>query len=333
MVTARIVPLVFALLLPVCACAWDIGLPTGNDALLRPGGEAAFFQPTIEGTTVSGMFGCVRGAGRRFHEGIDIRSVERDRHGESVDPVLAAANGRVAFINLKPGLSNYGRYIVLEHRGEGVAVFTLYAHLRQVADDLAVGRWVQKGQPIAVMGRSSNTRERISRERAHLHFEICFLLNPDFDRWYRKRDPKAPPFGAFNGQNFVGLDPAVLLREAATNPKMNFAEYIARQPVGFTVLVPAGSLRWAELHPEQIRGGLTTNTVAYEVGVTVWGLPVALWPRTAEQVAGRNLPVLNLVNEAELMQGNCRRLVERAGAGWRLSARGRDWLELLTYRR
>ncbi len=34
--------------------ALDICLPTANDALLRPGGDADYFQPTVEGNVESG---------------------------------------------------------------------------------------------------------------------------------------------------------------------------------------------------------------------------------------------------------------------------------------
>src|SRR5580658_1484085 len=88
------------------ARAVDLCLPTANDALLRPGADADFFQPTIEGTVESGMFGCVRANGHRFHEGVDIKCLQRDRQGEPTDPVHAVADGEVGFINSKPGLSN-----------------------------------------------------------------------------------------------------------------------------------------------------------------------------------------------------------------------------------
>ena len=310
------------------AQALDICLPTANDALLQPGREADFFQPTVEGTVDSGMFGCVRRNGRKFHEGIDIKCLQRDRRGEPVDPVHAVADGEVAFFNKKPGLSNYGRYVVLRHRWDGVEVFTLYAHLREVAAALVIDQPVQKGQIIGTLGHSTNTREGIAAERAHLHFEINFMLNPNFRIWYPKHDPKAPPFGNFNGLNLIGLDPAAFLRANAVDRKLDFAGYLARQPVAFTVLVGARPLPWLIMHPEQVRPaeGATTS---YEIGVTVWGLPVVVWPRT-EAIRCR-LPCLNRVNELELGRGNCRDLVKHTGRGWQLAQDGREWIEILTY--
>jgi murein DD-endopeptidase MepM/ murein hydrolase activator NlpD len=317
--------------------ALDLCLPTANDAVLRQDRDAEFFQPTVEGTVESGMFGCVRRDGRRFHEGIDIKCLQRDRAGESVDPVHAVSDGAVAFINKRPGLSNYGRYIVLQHHWDGVQVFTLYAHLRAVAEDLAVGQPVKKGQRIGTLGRSTNTREGISKDRAHLHFEINFMLNPNFRTWYPKRDPKAPPFGNFNGRNFVGIDPATLLRAYSGDRRLNFGRRLAEQPVGFTVLVPARPFPWLAMHPEQIHPAGSTPA-AYEIAATSWGLPVAVWPRAAGEITdsqqntlARGRPVLNLVNDGELARSNCRGMLRRAGRGWEFGERGREWIELLTY--
>lgn len=323
----------------LAARAWslDLCLPTANDALLR-GREAEFFQPTVEGTVESGQFGCVRRSGRRLHEGIDIRCLKRDRRGEAVDPVHAVGAGEVAFINTKPGLSNYGRYVVIAHRWDGVEVFTLYAHLSAVAPGLVVGQPVTKAQVIGTLGRSTNTREGIPPERAHLHFEIDVMLNPNFRSWYAKRDPKAPPFGNFNGRNMFGIDAAAFFRAYGANRKLNFANYIARQPVGFSVLVGARPFPWLQLHPEQVAGPVGA-CVAYEVAVTAWGVPVGVWPRAANEInAGelrmlqRGLPVLRRVNEGEIGAAGCRKLVERAGSGWRLGEEGREWVELLMYR-
>ena len=321
-------------LIPVVAWPLDLCLPTGNNALLE-GRDAEFFQPTVEGTVESGMFGCVRSHGHRLHEGIDIKCLERDRHGEPLDAVHAVAAGAVAFINSKPGLSNYGRYVVLEHHWDGVLVHTLYAHLSAVATGLVVGQPVGKAQVIGTLGHSTNTRERIPAERAHLHFEINLLLSPNFYAWFPKHDPAAPPFGNFNGKNLFGLDPAAVFREFAGNRKLNFADYVARQHIGFTVLVSGRPFPWLRLHPEQISQSAQPSVppVAYEVAATAWGVPVAVWARSAAEVTPdqlRRLPVLYRVSEPEIEQAGCRRLVEAGKTGWHLSAEGREWVELLT---
>jgi hypothetical protein len=321
--------------------AMDLCLPTSNDAILN-GRDEDYFQPTTVGDETSGMFGCVRSGGRRFHEGIDIKSIKRDRKGESIDPVHAVSDGTVAFTNDKPGLSNYGRYVILEHRWDGVQVFTVYAHLREVADGLVAGQPVRKAQVIGVLGRSTNTREGIGVERAHLHFEVAMMLNTNFRIWYAKRDPKAPPFGNFNGQNFSGLDPVAFLRAYAADRKLNFNRYFARQPVAFTVLVGARPFPWLTMHPEQIQPMSAAVAgqapVAYEVAVSAWGMPLAVWPRAASELTenharflSRGSPVVSKVNQPELVRTTCRRLVQQVGSGWELAPAGRDWVELLTF--
>lgn len=319
------------------ARAFDLGLPTANDALLRPGGDAEFFQPVVEGTTESGMFGCVRSHGYRIHKGIDIKCLERDRQGEPIDPIHAVSDGEVAFVNAKPGLSNFGRYIVIQHVWDGVPVCTLYAHLREIATGISAGQPVRKGQVIATMGHSANTREGISRERAHVHFEIDLLLNPNFYIWYPKHVPDAPPFGNFNGQNLIGMDPAAVLRAYAANRKMNFAEYVSKQPIAFTVLVGGRPFPWLKLHPEQVQPS-HGPTLAYEIGMTAWGLPVAVWPRTAGEISEsqrhlleRSQPVLAQTNDAELSRWTCGELVKRRGDAWALTEHGREWFQMITF--
>lgn len=337
---SRFLPLLLSsLALAATVRALDLCLPTANNALLKPGDEADFFQPTVEGTVESGMFGCVRNNGHRFHEGLDIKCLQRDRRGEPIDPVHAIADGEIAFVNTRPGLSNYGRYVVLQHNWDGVQVFTLYAHLSEVKPGLVVGQPVQKAQVIGTLGHSANTGEGISRERAHLHFEINFLLNPNFRIWYPKREPKAPPFGNFNGQNLIGLDPAAFLRAYAADRKLSFAAYVSTQPIAFSALVGARPLPWLTLHPEQVQpeSGIP---VAYEIGMTYWGMPLIVWPRSSNEIGEsqrrmlqRGLPIVCRVNEAELARFPCQELVrrDRRGNGWVLSERGRDWFEVLTY--
>ena len=44
---------------------------------------------TVGQPWTSGTFGCVRSGGWQMHEGLDIRCLQRDKHGEPLDPVLA----------------------------------------------------------------------------------------------------------------------------------------------------------------------------------------------------------------------------------------------------
>lgn len=312
----------------------DLCMPTANEFLFQPGQEEKFFQSTVSGTWESGQYGCVRKGryGPSFHEGVDIKCLQRDRKGEPTDPVHAVSNGTVAFVNRSPGQSNYGRYVILRHEWHGVEVFTLYAHLREVAAGLATGQNVAKGQVIATLGRSANTREGISRERAHLHFEINFMVSYYFRYWYPKKDPKAPDFGNYNGQNFIGIDPAAFFRAWRANPSLNFADYLRRQPEAFRVMVPAKQLAWLKTHPETVQVGKGAPA-AYEVVMNFVGLPLQILPREAGELSpeDRRFPVLRSVKEAELARCNCRYLVKRVRGKWILSENGREWIELLTY--
>jgi murein DD-endopeptidase MepM/ murein hydrolase activator NlpD len=125
-----------------------------------------------------------------MHEGLDIRCLQRDKRGEPTDPVNATADGSVAYINRKSALSNYGNYIILRHTVDGIEVYSTYAHLREVREDLKSGLTVKSGEQIGVMGRTANTSQGISKDRAHVHFELNLLVNERFAAWYKKTYPK-----------------------------------------------------------------------------------------------------------------------------------------------
>src|SRR5688572_15787412 len=162
----------------LCGCAIAHGadlfqLPTGNRYLFELGGEEKFFVGTVGKPWITGTFGCVRTEGWQMHEGLDIRCLQRDQRGEPADPVLATADGEVAYINTRSGYSNYGIYVILRHRVEGIEVYSIYAHLRQVLPELKAGSPVKAGAQIGIMGRTTNTRQGISKDRAHVHFELA----------------------------------------------------------------------------------------------------------------------------------------------------------------
>src|SRR5262245_53351809 len=118
-------------------------LPTANHALFEPRGEERFFVGTVGKPWTTGTFGCVRTDGWQLHEGLDIKCLQRDKAGEPADLVLASADGVVAYCSTRPSLSNYGNYLLLRHQVDGLEVYSLYAHLREVLSGIAVGRNVK----------------------------------------------------------------------------------------------------------------------------------------------------------------------------------------------
>ena len=325
-----------AALFSLSAAAQPFQLPTANQALFEKGGEDRFFVPTPGKTWVSGTFGCVRSDGWQMHEGLDIKCVQRDRHGEPADPVMATADGVVAYINNRPSLSNYGRYIVLRHGIEGLEIYSLYAHLSEVQAGLKVGQPVRAGEKIAVMGRTSNTGERISKERAHVHFELNLFYNDHFPAWFKKRYPnERDDHGTFNGQNLVGIDARlILLAEHQEGARFNLLNWIQHRPELCRVLVRKTDFSWVRRYPMLVKNGAHgphEPIAGYEIAVDFNGLPFELIPRAASQIKGTARYQLISVNSEEYAKNPCRRLVTHQGARWELGNNGISLLDLLTY--
>jgi murein DD-endopeptidase MepM/ murein hydrolase activator NlpD len=311
-------------------------LPTANQALFEPGSEDRYFVATPGKTWITGTFGCVRSEGHQMHEGLDIKCIQRDRHGEPADPILAVADGVVAYINDRPALSNYGRYIVLRHQVGGLEIYSLYAHLSQVQSGLKAGMAVKAGEPIAVMGRTSNTHERISKERAHVHFELDLFYNDHFTIWFKNHYPnQRDDHGVFNGQNLVGIDPRlVLLAEHEQGARFDLLNWIQHRPELCRVLVRKTDFSWLHRYPMLVKSGAVKapdRIAGYEIALDFNGLPFELIPRTASEMKGSARYQLVSVNEAEEEKNPCRRLVRRRGNQWELAGNGINLLDLLTY--
>src|SRR4051812_33885993 len=168
------------------ADAIELAWPTPNTAWAEGKPPTAYLQDAGSGDPESGTFGGVRSGGAQFHEGIDIKAVAHDRHGEPTDNVLAAMAGVVRHICSSAGDRSYGRYIVLEHPDATPGIYTLYAHLARIAPGLRSGDSVTRGQVIATMGHSSGGY-MIPRDRSHLHFEIGVMVTRNFQAWYDRR--------------------------------------------------------------------------------------------------------------------------------------------------
>ena len=332
----RLYPLTACLFLAAVTSLRAFHLPTANQALFEPGGEERFFAPTPGKAWTSGTFGCVRSDGHQMHEGLDIRSVRQDRRGEPVDPVMASLDGTVVYTSRSPGLSNYGKYVILRHSVEGLEVFTLYAHLSEIRNGLGAGAPVRAGEVIATMGRTSNTRSRIGKERAHVHFEINLFVNDHFSDWYRSADPgQRNDHGNWNGRNLLGVDPRlILLQERAEGTNFSLVRFIAKRTELCRVLVREKSFPWVRRYQALVARNPVAEregVAGYEISLDLNGLPFHLIPRSLSEIHQGSRFQLLSVNAAEQERNPCRHLVTRHSGGWLLSEHAIKDLELLAY--
>jgi murein DD-endopeptidase MepM/ murein hydrolase activator NlpD len=310
-------------------------LPTANHALFEKGREADFFVPTPGKTWESGCFGCVRSDRQQMHEGLDIKCLQRDSRGEPADPVLAAADGTVVYVNDRPSLSNYGRYLVLRHQIGGVEVYSLYAHLHSIRGDLKAGVPVRAGEAIAVMGRTSNTAETISLERAHVHFELNLFYSDHFAAWYKTHFPRERnDHGVWNGENLVGFDPRLVFQaEREEGANFNLTTWLQHRVELCRVLVRKANAPWVKRYPMLVAPNPVAQqegVAGYEISLDYNGLPFAWLPRAASEIKGAAKYRLLTVNEAEEAQNPCRKLVQRRAGRWQLARNGISLLDLLT---
>lgn len=271
-----------------------------------------------------------------MHEGLDIRCLQRDKRDEPKDPVLATADGIVAYINTHPSLSNYGNYLILRHHIEGLEIFSLYAHLREIRRDLKIGQSVKAGETVAVMGRTANTREGISKDRAHVHFELNLFVNDRFSEWHKVSSPgQRNDHGDWNGQNLLGLDPRlILLEERAQGAKFSLLNFVRNQTELCRVFVRKRNFPWLKRYAALVRANPRAEregTIGYEMALNFNGVPYELIPRTPSEVKGKAKFQVLSVDEAEYHKNPCRHLVSPKGKHWELTSHGTALLDLLTF--
>src|SRR6184192_2586169 len=267
----------------------DLVLPTDNDALFSGGGRAFYqyierdFKGVKSTPWEGGQYGFVRdpietSAGvvcTRFHEGIDIRPLRRDARGEPLDEVRAIADGKVVHTNLVPGYSNYGKYIVIEHRWDGSNYFSLYGHLNSIT--VQPGESVQRGQRIGVMGY---TGVGLNQARAHLHLELDLMFSRQFEAWHDtffKNDPNHN--GRYNGINLTGLDIARLYLALRKQPSLTIPEFLAQEETFYRVMIPASKhFDLIKFYPWLLAEKTGGAPVSWEVSFNRAGVPLKIAP-------------------------------------------------------
>ena len=317
----------------------DLVLPTDNDALFAGGGSAfyQYIERNYKGVKSTpwegGQYGFVRdpvetSAGTvytRFHEGIDIRALRRDARGEPLDEVRAIADGKVVHTNVVPSYSNYGNYIVIEHRWAGSNYYSLYGHLRSIA--ARPGESVRRGQRIAVMGY---TGVGLNQERAHLHLELNLMLSHRFEAWHDtffKNDPNHN--GIYNGINLAGLDIARLYLALHKNPSLTLPEFLNDEETFYKVTLPKSShFELPRLYPWMLAGGSRSEKSSWEVSFARSGLPLKIEP-SAKHVTQ---PELSYVKTSPIDYSYLTRdEISGRGQGAHLTEYGRRLMQLLIW--
>lgn len=314
----RLLPFLLVPLLAEASLIW----PTPNPAFQNGEPIEAYVQPTVSGLVKSGLFGCVRNSGTRFHEGLDLFPVKRDRRGEAVDPIYAVLPGKVVYTNRVAGHSSYGRYVVIEHDQEEPSYHTFYAHLASVGDGIRPGASVEAGTVIGIMGRSASYT--IPRSRAHLHFEIGFRLTDDFQTWFdRQRFGSKNRHGVWSGMNLVSIDPLAFYRSIRKGEVRNLYEHLQRLPAAARVRVYGNELPdFVRNYPALVTKPFEGRTVvAWDIAFTQYGVPKEWTPRFAEDnLPGRPGDVKLIAYSPNLLEGQtCRQVLHVGGSRPRLT--------------
>lgn len=266
----------------------EVAWPTPNTAWADGKPIEAYLQHAGSGDAESGNFGGVRSGGAQFHEGIDLKCIARDRRGEPTDSIFAVMGGVVRHASPNAGDSSYGRYLVLEHPEVTPAVYTLYAHLSQLAPGLRAGSRVERGQVIGTMGHSSGGY-MIPRDRAHLHFEIGVMVTQDFEAWYgRKKFGSRNEHGAWNGMNLMGLDPLKFFNDVRAHRVGSMRDVFAQmEPAVRLRIATHRTPDFVARYPALLTRELPLGPVAgWEIKFNWTGIPFAWTPLGATDVMG-----------------------------------------------
>lgn len=285
----------------ICCCAAvgtlfgetiDLRLPTENHHLLsgEPDKFYMYVDRNFEGETSKpwegGSFGYVRSPIRvgehvvmsRFHEGIDIAPVKRDKAGNPLDLVMSISDGKVVHTSPVAGRSNYGRYVVVEHNWDNSKVLSLYAHLAEITAQ--IGDTVKAG---SVLGRMGYTGAGLNRTRAHVHLEIGLMMSPHYDGWHKQNFGSANYHGNYNGMNIAGVDVASFFLEHQKNPGLSFSRFVLSRPMQFKVTIPATDKvpEFLARYPWMKRGDMS-GAVSWEVGFAATGHAISFQPSMRE---------------------------------------------------
>lgn len=263
----------------------ELAFPTDNRGLIE-GDLAGFYMPTdLKNKPIkSGAWGFVRNLRKfpegnvytRFHEGLDIRPLKRDSKGLPLDIVKSIAPGRVVYVNPKSSRSNYGIYVVVEHKLRDGPFYSLYAHLASAT--ARIGQKVKTGSPL---GRLGSTGRGLNNARAHVHLELNIRISDRFDAWHKHFLGSVNLHGNHNGINLAGLDLGTVYTELSKNRNFSLRKFLYHQPQYFRVTVPRRSsdlLPLVKRYPWLKFGNQSQPSPSWEMAFTRSGFPVGIAP-------------------------------------------------------
>jgi murein DD-endopeptidase MepM/ murein hydrolase activator NlpD len=317
----------------------NLVLPTDNDALLRGDGPAFYqyidrdYHGEKSTPWEGGRYGFVRNpietsAGTvytRLHEGVDIKPLQRDASGEPLDAVRAIAPGVVVHASTTAGWSNYGRYVVVEHRFDGCKYYSLYGHLSSIA--VRPGQHVEQREQLGVMG---HTGEGLNQARAHVHLELNLMLSREFEAWHAasfKNDPNH--HGLYNGLNLVGIDIARLYLALQKRPGLTIPEFLADEETLYRVLLPPSkNFDLPKFYPWLLRDKGNGDVPSWEVSFNRAGVPLKIQPGTKPVTE----PELSYFKPGGVDGGvlTMERIAGR-GANAHLTEKGKQFMRLLAW--
>jgi hypothetical protein len=316
--------------------AQQLQLPTANHALFDA--PAEFFQfvdRDFEGSKTTpwegGQFGFVRDPRRfgsriayaRFHEGLDIKPLQRDAKGNPQDTVSAIADGVVVYVAAASGLSNYGRYIVVQHTWGGSPFFSLYAHLASA--HVSTGQKVQAGTTLGILGY---TGSGIDQRRAHVHVELNLFLSSRFELWHNASFNTPNHHGVYNGLNLIGLDLQALYLAQKKNPAFTVASAVKATESSYRVAVPGDAeMEIVKNYPWLLDGPRPAGKPAsWEVTFSRWGLPLTVKASTVAVAA----PTVTWVKDAGIPHyTHTRGCVSGSGNTGKLTPDGLNFVKLV----
>ncbi len=223
------------------------------------------------------------------------------------------------------GASNYGRYVVVEHRWGGSPYYSLYAHLNTIA--VEAGQTVRQGEKLGLMG---HTGSGINRERSHVHVELNLLLNDHFEAWHDatfKNNPNR--HGIYNGLNLTGLDLPRLILALRSNSSLTLPAFLSREEAFYKVTVPnSPNFQLPRRYPWMMERVPNEKPVSWEVSFTGSGLPLRMTPSDrAVSAAEISYVKPTAIDCRNLTRGN----VAGRGSSAHLTESGRSIMRLLTF--